>query len=242
MTSKYCFEPIADAELGLIEPYANARAARFIFRPTEQGLRATCPACSTRRQLLEAIERIRPSLLRLKQKARANQSAPLAAGSEFEMTFFTLRIAEHAHPTRFTTQYADGVLTLLCPAGSDYADASVTATIEDLLNTVVRRAAPAQLVRHARSIANALGLNPRNFRVSYGKQRLGRCDTHGEILLSYRLMYYPRRLVDFVIKHELAHLTEMNHGPRFYALLDRYTGGNLARLERELKEFRCPVS
>jgi len=39
------------------------------------------------------------------------------------------------------------------------------------------------------------------------------------------------------MQHELTHLQEMNHGPRFYALLDEAVGGRHETLRRQLKQF-----
>lgn len=55
------------------------------------------------------------------------------------------------------------------------------------------------------------------------------------------LVFLPLELSDYVIYHELAHLTEMNHSPRFHALLDSYLGGREAELVRKLKGFVWPV-
>ena len=74
-----------------------------------------------------------------------------------------------------------------------------------------------------------------------GSTRLGTCNTRGEIRLSCVLVLLPSELRDYVILHEFAHLTEMNHSPRFYALLDRYCGGRNAILRRALKNAVLPV-
>ena len=41
------------------------------------------------------------------------------------------------------------------------------------------------------------------------------------ILLSWRLIHFTPQIIDYVIAHEVAHLAQMNHGPRFWATLEK---------------------
>ena len=50
-------------------------------------------------------------------------------------------------------------------------------------------------------------------------------------------MLVPSHLMDYVILHELAHTREINHGPRFWELLDSMTSGQALRLRAELRQF-----
>ncbi len=51
----------------------------------------------------------------------------------------------------------------------------------------------------------------------------------------------PEHLCDYIIYHELAHLTEMNHGERFHTLLNQYLEGREATLSKELQRYSWPV-
>jgi predicted metal-dependent hydrolase len=53
------------------------------------------------------------------------------------------------------------------------------------------------------------------------KARWGSCGAVGHIILNLRLIHMPIELIDYVVIHELCHLKEHNHSPRYYALLDR---------------------
>lgn len=61
-------------------------------------------------------------------------------------------------------------------------------------------------------------------------RRWGSCTpAEGTIRLSARLQGMPRWVVDYVLLHELAHLLEPGHGPRFWALVERYPRTERAR-------------
>lgn len=70
--------------------------------------------------------------------------------------------------------------------------------------------------------AERMGLSCAGVRITGARYRLGSCNTKKHICYSYRLMEYPDAVIEYVVVHELAHLCEMNHSPRFYAIVEKY--------------------
>lgn len=51
------------------------------------------------------------------------------------------------------------------------------------------------------------------------RTRWGSCSRHSGIRLNWRLIHFEHALIDYVVAHEVAHLIEMNHSPRFWSVV-----------------------
>jgi predicted metal-dependent hydrolase len=74
-----------------------------------------------------------------------------------------------------------------------------------------------------------LDWNDRSFRqhiksinLKYNHSNWGSCSAHNNVNLSTRLLFAPIDVQDYVILHELAHLVELNHSDRFWALVEHH--------------------
>ncbi|MFP3921597.1 MAG: M48 family metallopeptidase [Dichotomicrobium sp.] len=84
--------------------------------------------------------------------------------------------------------------------------------------------------------AEALGVAPKRIGVRDQATRWGSCSCSGSLSFSWRLIFAPGFVLDYVAAHEVAHLREMNHGPRFWRLVkDTMPEMNAAR--RWLREY-----
>ncbi|BAL25851.1 M48 family metallopeptidase [Azoarcus sp. KH32C] len=66
-----------------------------------------------------------------------------------------------------------------------------------------------------------LGLPVPAVRLSSARTRWGSCSSRSGIRLHWRLIHLPPLLIDYVVAHEVAHLLEMNHSPRFWSVVER---------------------
>lgn len=73
--------------------------------------------------------------------------------------------------------------------------------------------------------AAAIGARPGRISLRDQKRRWGSCSARGDLNFSWRLAMAPHETLDYVAAHEAAHLVEMNHGPRFWALVERLRPG-----------------
>ncbi len=88
-------------------------------------------------------------------------------------------------------------------------------------------------VRH---YAALLGVAEPSLGLSNAQTQWGSCwrrrGKHGRVLLNWRLYHLPPRLIDYVVAHELAHLRELNHSARFWAVVESiYPDYRAARIE-----------
>jgi predicted metal-dependent hydrolase len=71
--------------------------------------------------------------------------------------------------------------------------------------------------------AASLGVTFRDLRLKDTRSRWGSCAPDGTLAFSWRLVMAPGWVLDYVVAHEVAHLRELNHSPRFWAHVERLT-------------------
>lgn len=91
--------------------------------------------------------------------------------------------------------------------------------VEDWLKQQIRR----DLERRALEKAELIGKRITGITIRDPKSRWASCSADGKLSFSWRLVFAPRAVIDYVVAHEVAHLREMNHGPRFWRLCESLT-------------------
>ncbi len=136
-----------------------------------------------------------------------------------------------------SAQVVDGEIIVRAPA--HLSDAELAPLVARLVARIERRAARATLDDDALE-ARARELNRQYFGgklrwqsvrwVTNQERRHGSCTpADGTIRISHRVVKMPRFVQDYVLVHELAHLLEPNHSPRFWRAVNRYPRTERAR-------------
>jgi len=103
--------------------------------------------------------------------------------------------------------------TILVPGPKDLAAARLTRWLFDQ--------AKSDLEKSVAEHAARLSLKAKRITIRDQTSRWGSCSTTGSLSFSWRLILAPSFVLDYVAAHEVAHLAEMNHGPRFWALVKK---------------------
>lgn len=117
------------------------------------------------------------------------------------------------------------------------ADNDIQTWITKTLEAFARKRVKERLIPRLLNMAKERSLNLNNVKVSSAKGRWGSCSSTGNINLSLYLVLLPRHLQDYVLQHELTHLIEMNHSPRFWARLDEVCDGKAKALRKEMRGY-----
>lgn len=107
---------------------------------------------------------------------------------------------------------------ILCVAGER---PHVARRVSDYLKRELRRDVEAASRRYAAK----LGVIIKRISVRDQTSRWGSCSTTGALSFSWRLIFAPPYVLDYLAAHEVAHLVEMNHSPKFWRLLGRLYPG-----------------
>ena len=91
--------------------------------------------------------------------------------------------------------------------------------LRDVVQSWLQREARRVFEARAAHFAARLDVRVTRLSLSSAKTRWGSASASGAIRLHWRLVQYPLATIDYVVAHELAHLREMNHGPRFWAVV-----------------------
>ena len=116
------------------------------------------------------------------------------------------------------------------PAGFSAPNVVSQKALRDVLVEVLREEAKILLPQKLSYFSDQYGFHFHKVTIKQNSSNWGSCSRAGNINLNLNLIRLPEPLCDYVLLHELCHLKEPNHGPRFHALLERLCLSNIRHL------------
>lgn len=200
---------VTAAECGIVFSPRRRRPA-FRIAPETGRLELLLPAGFPEHRIPILLEENAPAIGRL--FARCERRSARIPRFEFNENGRFLYLGEWK-PLRFSRRVSafDGE-TFLVPAGSPE---EVRESLEKLYRKLALNLFSARVAHYAQRH----GLSPGKISINAATGRWGSCSSGGNLHFSWRLLQCPPPAVDYVIVHELAHLRELNHSPRFWAVV-----------------------
>jgi len=213
----------------------RARRRSIGFLIDDRGLRVTAPKWVTLGQIESAVQEKSRWIARklIEWREHAQRRERLAVRWEQGGTVahmgqpLTLSPEPHARGVRLEN---DGTLRIGLPPGAGPTQ------MQDAVQAWLQKQARQLFAERLDHWSPQLGVRPSRWQLSSARTRWGSCTAEGAVRLNWRLIHFPLEIIDYVIVHELAHLRELNHGPRFWATVQSVLP-EFEAARRQLKDF-----
>lgn len=186
-------------------------ARRYILRIRPDGtLRVTVPRGGSRREAEQFVRRHQRWIARERGRVLV-EHAPRAwqHGSEILLNGEPVSICVEQRGEQTIISY--GPRQIVARATSD-----VRAAIEADLRSLAKT----DLVARLKTLAAEQGLRVGAVSIRNQRSRWGSCARNGNIALNFRLVQMPPGVRDYVLLHELMHIKQQNHSPKFWRLVE----------------------
>jgi predicted metal-dependent hydrolase len=202
-----------DGESVAVTVRLNPRARRIVMRvnPVSGEVTVTAPARVGRAAALAFVRGEIPWVSR--QRAAAPKRVALAPGS---------LVPFRGRPHRILEANTRGPAPVWCEGDTIFVSGRAEHAARRLTDFFKYEARQA-FEQSAMAYGTQLGVKPSRITVRDTASRWGSCSSARSLSFSWRLIFAPDYVRDYVVAHEAAHLKEMNHGPRFWAHVESLT-------------------
>lgn len=226
--------------------FQHRNARRIIARLSSDGsIRITVPLGFNIEQNQHIIQEL---VEKLEQKAakESERKSLFQDGSIIKIegiTFYINHAAKETHTISASISRKNELIAVYIhvPNTLSIGDLSTEKRISNLMIRIAGKAASSMIVRRAEQVSHRIGMSPSQWKIGRGHRTLGTCHIDRSITLSAVIAFLPPELQEFVICHELAHLSEMNHSERFHSLCNNYLCGRENELNKRLKNYTWPI-
>ena len=182
----------------------SARRKRVAFRQGADGiLEVLAPPGVPESFLRQLVERERAVIAKICAAYCRRQQVDFSEGAEF-------RLLGKSYPLHLTGRLRlfDGAFMI--PDGSETEKRTALIALYKELAGII-------MARKVAHFAPLCRVEPGKLNINSAATRWGSCSSKKTLSFSWKLIQCPEETVDYVTVHELCHLKEMNHSPRFWA-------------------------
>jgi predicted metal-dependent hydrolase len=191
----------------------NVRARRYILRVRRDGtVRVTIPRGGSTAFALDFARQHTAWIQRERERRSADAASAKPWGHGTEILFHGEKVALTVHPEQDLAIVRVGEHSLSVPAG--------TADLRPAVERYFWSLAEKELLPRLAQLAAVHQLSYQRAVVRNQRSRWGSCSPRRTISLNWRLIQAPAFVRDYMIVHELMHLREMNHSPRFWRCVE----------------------
>lgn len=217
-------------EFGPVRISINARARRIIMRADKEYINVTAPPFATYKEIERALAKYGCKLKEMQTVKGKTIDSQYSIGDGN----FKIKLQEYKGEN-FMWVHNDSTATLMCPEKTDYN--ARQEWLRKVIVNAIHEEAKRFLLPRLRELAEKHGFKYSQCSVRNSHSRWGSCSGKGNISLSIYLVLLTEELIDYVLLHELCHTVEMNHGERFWAILDKTCGCNSKKIRNKLKRY-----
>ena len=174
------------------------------------------PRRASERQAVAAVRELTPWIERRLSEVAASRAAVSARAGTVPFLGTSLRLLPEPGRSR-VTRSGDVLKVPADPVQQRHA-----------LERWFRRQAAAEIAPRLDAACAQAGLAYTGLTIRAQKTRWASCSRTGAMSFNWRLLLAPPEILDYVVWHEVCHLSVMDHSPRFWALLERYRPGYAA--------------
>jgi len=218
----------------------KAKSINITIKPFK-GVRVAIPWYSSYKQAKRFVKQREDWIKKhsFKMQQLENQRTIFDWDSQFKTRDHTLKISK-VNSDLIKTVINNGMIQVNLPEYCAIQSEEIQEKIQKGIELAWRKEAKDYLPKRVSELAEKHGLIYNRVKINSAKTRWGSCSYDNNINLTLFLMRLPDDLVDYVILHELAHTKVKNHGPKFWNLLDQFTG-NAKQIDKELKKYKIKI-
>lgn len=229
---------IQDKELGSITFEQSTKAKRLRAMILPDGVKVILPRGCSEKEGMAFVESVRGKIKATQEKIE-HKSILITEEKPLQTLTFRVLVKKAARKDIFSS-LKSGVLTIEYPDFLKTEDTKTQQYFWNSINYFLRQEAKRLLPNRTYELAKKFGFKFSDVKIQSSKTRWGSCSRRKSINLSFYLLLTPQHLIDYVILHELCHTMEMNHGDKFWALMEQVTQNKSKLLRNELKKYSMP--